>query len=97
MDKSSLKSSNIRGRFLHLVSRKGDLHNRVHAFMRGQFLPVLVFVGLHLVEAGIFADNLVHALLCSTGPLLLQRRIYGEGSALKDAYTIAKTCGRKRE
>jgi hypothetical protein len=31
-------------------------------------LPVPVFVGLHFIEAGVFADGLVHAWLA--GPLL---------------------------
>jgi hypothetical protein len=30
--------------------------------MHGPTLPVPVFVGLHFVKAGVFADSLVHAL-----------------------------------
>jgi len=44
MDTSSLKSSNIRSGFLHLVSRKGDLRNRTHAYVGGKFLPISIFI-----------------------------------------------------
>src|ERR1039458_2822522 len=72
MDKSSLKSSNIECRFPHSVSRKGKLNHHAHAFMNGQFLPVSIFVGLHVIEARVGADNLVHSFVCSTGKLVLQ-------------------------
>ena len=75
MDKSSLKSSNIQCGFLQLVSCKGKLRNRTHAFMRGTFLPVLIFAGLHGLKALEYADSLVHAVVCSTGIMLLQRII----------------------
>jgi len=64
MDKGSLKSSNIRGRFFHLVGGKGDFRNGVHPFMHGTTLPVPIFLGLHFVRAGKDADGLVHALHC---------------------------------
>jgi hypothetical protein len=62
MDKSSLKSSNIRGRFFHLVGGKRDFCNGVHPFMHGTTLPVLIFLGPHFTRAGKDADGLVHAL-----------------------------------
>jgi len=43
--------------------------------MCGQFLPLAIFVGLQSIEAGVFADNLVHAFVCSTGPRLLQQAL----------------------
>src|SRR5664280_409299 len=73
MDKSSLKSSNIECRFLHLVSREGDLNNCVHPFIHGPTLPVAIFVGLHLIEVRVGADHFVHWFVCSTGRLVLQR------------------------
>src|SRR5258708_2368915 len=73
MDKSSLKSSNIECRFPHSVSRKGEFSNRAHAFMRGQFLPVPIFIGLHGIEARVAADSLVHWFVCSTSRAALQQ------------------------
>src|SRR5258708_22503085 len=73
MDKSSLKSSNIECRFPHSVSRKGEFSNRAHAFMRGQFLPVPIFIGLHGIEARVAADSLVHWFVCNTSRAALQQ------------------------
>ena len=67
-----MKSSNIRGRFLHLVSRKGDLRDRVHALMGEAFLPVPIFIGLHGVETAERADNLVHVPICSMSEAAIQ-------------------------
>src|SRR5450432_2060305 len=66
MDKSSLKSLNIRRRFLRLVSRKGYIRNGVHPFVDGQLLPVPVFILLHGIKACKRADRLVHMFVCST-------------------------------
>jgi hypothetical protein len=69
MDKSSLKSSNIGGRFLHLVSRKGKGRDRVHTFGHGYTLPFPVFISLQVFMAGVGADYLVHVPFCTTpGP-----------------------------
>jgi hypothetical protein len=57
MDKSSLKSSNIR--FLYRVGREGDLRNRPQALMGGQRLPGLIFFHPESTEVRILADHFV--------------------------------------
>ena len=67
MDKSLLKSSNIPGRFLDLVSRKSDSCNGAHAFVYGPVLPVSIRVGFQSVEASVLADRFVHAWVLAWG------------------------------
>jgi len=61
-DKSSLKSSNIRSRFLQGVSSAGDFGNGAHALMDEPTLPVPIFVSPHFLVTGVYANRLVHAL-----------------------------------
>jgi hypothetical protein len=84
MDKSSLKSSNIRDRILHLVNRKGNLGNRAHALVRGQGLPVQIFLGLEVVEAPVDSDNLVHMMVCTMKQPLSQRTKRRNGESRRD-------------
>jgi hypothetical protein len=60
-DKSSLKSGYIRYLALHRVQVLSNLRNRSHPLMSRAALPITVFVGLRLIEAGVLAKGLVHA------------------------------------
>jgi hypothetical protein len=51
------------GGFLHRVNGKRQFRDSAHALMGGPALPVPIFVRLHLLQAGVFADRLIHVLI----------------------------------
>ena len=55
-----MKSWYIRGHAFQRVGGGGEFGNCVHAFIDRPALPVPILVGLHLIEAVIDADGLVH-------------------------------------
>ena len=67
MDKSSFHGRDTQRRFLHAIGRESHLGNSAQAFVRGQGTPFAQFRVLHVVEAGVGRDGLVHQLVCSTG------------------------------
>ena len=53
------------------VGGADQLLDGIHPLMHGPALPIPVFVGLHFVKAGVFADRLVHARLAARPDWLL--------------------------
>src|SRR5271154_2750133 len=77
-NKSSLKSwLNIAGGFLPVELRQRKLCGGVDPLTHGAALPVPIFIGLHLVKAGVLVNGLVHAPFVAGGGAVFQRENFG--------------------